>query len=130
MRHCYSERQPRHLYRSRRGMIFGVCAGLADYLNLKVVWVRVIAVIILLFTGIWPIVVIYLVAALLMNPEPVLPLETEEAQEFYNSYTSSRSLALQRLKHTFDSLDRRVQRIETAVTNREYDWERRLHEGS
>jgi phage shock protein C len=130
MTHSYPERQPRRLYRSRKGMIFGVCAGLADYLNLKVVWVRVIAVIILLFTGIWPIVVIYLVAALLMNPEPVLPLETEEAQEFYSSYTSSRSLALQRLKRTFDSLDRRVQRIETAVTNKEYDWERRLNEGS
>jgi len=130
MTHCYPEGRTRRLYRSRKGMIFGVCAGLADYLNLKVVWVRVIAVIILLFTGIWPIVVIYLVAALIMNPEPVLPLETEEAQEFYSSYTSSRSLALQRLKRTFDSLDRRVQRIETAVTNKEYDWERRLHEGS
>ena len=130
MTHCCPERRTRHLYRSRRGMIFGVCAGLADYLNLKVLWVRIIAVIILIFTGIWPIVVIYLVAALIMNPEPVLPLETEEAQEFYNSYTSSRSLALHRLKRTFDNLDRRIQRIETAVTNKEYDWERRLREGS
>ena len=59
-----------------------------------------------------------------------MPLETEEAQEFYNSYTSSRSLALHRLKRTFDSLDRRVQRIESAVTAREYNWERRLNEGS
>ncbi len=111
-------------------MIFGVCQGLSDYLNLKVLWVRIIAVTILIFTGIWPIVIIYLVAALLMKPEPIMPLETEEAQEFYNSYTSSRSLALHRLKRTFDSLDRRVQRIESAVTAREYNWERRLNEGS
>lgn len=126
----YAERQPRRLYRSRKGMIFGVCQGLSDYLNLKVLWVRIIAVTILIFTGIWPIVIIYLVAALLMKPEPIMPLETEEAQEFYNSYTSSRSLALHRLKRTFDSLDRRVQRIESAVTAREYNWERRLNEGS
>jgi phage shock protein C len=111
-------------------MIFGVCKGLADYLGLQVVWARIITVVILLFTGIWPIVVIYLIAALVMKPEPMIPLETEEAQEFYNSYTSSRSLALHRLKRTFDSLDRRVQRIESAVTAREYDWERRLNEGS
>lgn len=125
-----TDRQRGRLYRSRHGMIFGVCKGLADYLNLKVIWVRTIAVLILLFTGIWPIVVIYLVAALVMKPEPILPLETEEAQEFYNSYTSSRSLALHRLKRTFDNLDRRIQRMESIVTTREYDWERRLNEGS
>jgi phage shock protein C len=111
-------------------MIFGICQGLADYLNLKVLWVRIIAVTILIFTGIWPIVILYLAAALLMRPEPILPLETEDAQEFYNSYTSSRSLALSRLKRTFDSLDQRIQRMESAVTDREYDWDRRLHEGS
>jgi phage shock protein C len=111
-------------------MIFGVCKGIAEYLNLKVLWVRIIAVTILICTGIWPIVVIYLVAALLMKPEPILPLETEEAQEFYNSYTSSRSLALHRLKRTFDNLDRRIQRVEGAVTAREYDWDRRLNESS
>jgi len=111
-------------------MIFGVCQGIADYLNLKVLWVRIIAVTILICTGIWPIVVIYLVAALLMKPEPILPLETEEAQEFYNSYTSSRSLALHRLKRTFDNLDRRIQRVESTVTAREYDWDRRLNESS
>ena len=126
-RYCPKERSTR-LYRSRDGMIFGVCKGLADYLNLQVAWVRIIAVVILLFTGIWPIAVLYLVAALVMKFEPVLPLETEEAEEFYNSYTSSRSLALHRLKRTFDSLDRRIQHIETAVTAREYDWERRLNE--
>ncbi len=126
----FHERRPTRLYRSRSGMIFGVCQGIADYLNLKVLWVRIIAVTILICTGIWPIVVIYLVAALLMKPEPILPLETEEAQEFYNSYTSSRSLALHRLKRTFDNLDRRIQRVESTVTAREYDWDRRLNESS
>jgi phage shock protein C len=111
-------------------MIFGVCQGLAQYLNLKVFWVRTTAVIILICTGIWPIVIVYLAAALLMKPEPILPLETEEAQEFYNSYTTSRSLALHRLKRTFDNIDRRVQRMETIVTAQEYDWDRRLNEGS
>ena len=65
----YERRQGR-LYRSRDGMIFGVCKGLADYWNLRVLWVRIIAVAILLCTGIFPIVVIYLIAALLMKPEP------------------------------------------------------------
>lgn len=129
MKHPYGSHRPA-LYRSRSGMIFGVCKGIAEYLNFSVFWTRVIAVTLLLFTGIWPIVGIYILAALLMKPEPVLPIESEEAQEFYNSYTNSRTLALHRLKRTFDNLERRIQRIESTVTAREYDWERRLNEGS
>ena len=123
-------RERGNLYRSRHGMIFGVCAGIADYLGLNVFWVRVATVALFLFTGIWPTAIAYILAALLMKPEPVIPIETEEAQEFYNSYVSSRGLALHRLKRTFDNLDRRVQRMETIVTAREYDWERRLNEGT
>ena len=123
-----SERRRGILYRSRRGIIFGVCKGLADYFNLEVAWVRIITVVCLFFTGIWPTAVIYFLGALLMKPEPILPIETEEAQEFYNSYVSSPNLALHRLKRSFDNLNRRIQRIETTVTSREYSWERRLKE--
>ena len=118
------------IYRSRSGIIFGVCKGLADHFDVSVFWTRIVAVALLIFTGFWPIGVLYIAAALLMKPEPMLPLETEEAQEFYNSYVSSSNLALHRLKRTFDNLDRRIQRIESTVTAREYDWDRRLHEGT
>jgi phage shock protein C len=52
-------------------MIFGVCKGIADCWNLRVGWLRAIAVVILLCTGIFPIVVIYLIAAMLMKSEPL-----------------------------------------------------------
>jgi phage shock protein C len=113
-------------YRSRRGIIFGVCRGIAEYYGFSIFWTRMLAVAGLIFTGIWPVVVFYAVAALLMKVEPVIPLESREEQEFYNSYTSSRSMALHRLKRTFDSLDRRIQRMESIVTAKEYDWEHRL----
>ena len=122
------ERQTRRPgpYRSRRGLIFGVCRGLAEYLNISVFWTRVAALIFLFVSFGWA-VLGYVVLALLLKTEPVMPLETASDQEFYNSYASSRGMALQRLKRTFDSLDRRVQRIEDIVTAREYDWERRFN---
>jgi len=123
-----SERERHGLYRSRSGLIFGVCKGIAEYLDFSVFWMRAIVVVATLFTGLWPVPVLYVVAALLMKPEPVLPLETESDREFYNSYVSSRTMALHRLKRTFDSLDRRLRRMESIVTAREYDWERRLNE--
>ena len=123
-----AERQRTGLYRSRSGKILGVCKGIAEYFDLSVKGTRIIAVVLLVSSGIWPMVVVYFLAALLMKPEPVLPLETEGEQEFYNSYTSSQRMALHRLKRTYDNLDRRIQRIESLVTSREYDWERRLNE--
>ena len=122
-----TERPRTGLYRSRNGMIFGVCKGVAKYLDFSLSWTRVILLVSLVFTGIWPLVGVYCLAALLMKPEPVLTIETEEEQEFYDSYVSSRSVALNRLKRTFDKLDRRIQRMEQIVTAREYDWERRLN---
>lgn len=116
------------LYRSRNGVIFGVCLGIANYLDVSVFWTRVIAVLILFFTGIWPILGLYILAALLMKPAPVVPFQSPEDAEFYSSYTASRTMALQRLKRTYDNLDRRIQRIESIVTARDYDWERRLRE--
>lgn len=120
-------RSGRGLYRARDGMIFGVCKGIADYLDFSVFWARMIAVGALFFSGLWPILGLYVVAALLMKPEPVLPLTSEADEEFYRSYTSSRRMALHRLKRTFDNLDRRIRRMEAIVTDREYDWERRLN---
>ncbi len=115
------------LYRSRTGIIFGVCKGIAEYLDFSVFWMRVIVLCATIFMGFWPIA-LYFLAALLMKPEPVLPLETEEEAEFYSSFTSSRHMALRRLKRTFDNLERRIQRMENIVTARDYDWDRRLNE--
>lgn len=113
-------------YRARDGMILGVCKGLAEHLNISVFWTRMIAVAVLIFTGVWPIVGLYLLAALLMKPEPVVPFQSEADEEFYNSFTSSRRMALHRLKRTFDRLDRRIRRMEGIVTDRERRWRQRL----
>jgi phage shock protein C len=123
-----ADQQRNGLYRSRTGMILGVCKGIAEYFDLSVTGTRILACIVLVCSGVWPAVVLYFLAALLMKPEPVLPLKTEEEQEFYDSYASSRRMALHRLKRTYDNLDRRIQRIESVVTSREYDWDRRLNE--
>ncbi len=116
------------LYRSRTGMVFGVCKGVANHLDFSVFWARAIVVAAAICLWMWPVMAAYIVAALLMKPEPVLPLETPEDAEFYNSYVTSRSMALHRLKRTFDNIERRIQRMENIVTARDYDWDRRLNE--
>lgn len=114
-------------YRSLDGMIFGICRGLAEHFDLPVWGTRLAVMLLALVTGFWPVAIAYVIAALIMKPAPAMPLHTSADAEFYNTVATNRTLALERVKRTFDQLDRRVQRIEDIVTARGYDWDRRLH---
>jgi phage shock protein C len=100
---------------------------LAEHFDFSVFWARAIAVIFLLFSGFWPAIGLYLVAALIMKPAPVIPIKDEAEQEFYESYTSSRHLAALRIKRRYENLEKRIRRMEHIVTAREFDWEERLN---
>jgi phage shock protein C len=115
------------IYRSRKGAIFGVCRGMAEHFDFSVFWARSIAVIFLLFSGFWPAIGLYLIAALLMKPAPVIPINNEAEQEFYDSYTSSRHLAALRIKKRYENLENRIRRMEHIVTTREFGWDEKLN---
>ncbi len=117
----------RGIYRSRNGIFLGVCQGLAEHFDFKPFWIRIIVVIIFLASGVWPMLVLYFVAALLMKPEPVRPIETEAEQEFYDSYTTSRERATSRIKRRYQNLEQRIRRMEDMVTAREFEWDRKFN---
>ncbi len=121
-RHRHKER----IYRSRDGIFLGVCKGLADHYNLPLFWVRLAFVAMLLLSGFWPVLIIYIAAALLMKPKPVRPIENEDEQEFYDSYVRSPHGAAQRLKRKYENLERRIRRMEDRVTERDFEWERKF----
>ena len=121
-------RRKNGIYRSRHGLLFGVCRGLANYFDFSVVWIRIVAVLFLLMTGLWPMVGIYLVAALIMKPEPVQPIENDDEREFYHSYVHSREGAAQRIRRRARNLERRIRRLEDSVTSREFDWDQRIRD--
>lgn len=114
------------LYRARRGWIFGVCRGFANYSGISLGWVRLGFVVLLLASGFWPAVLIYIVAAVFMKPAPVIAPSTDDDWEFYGSYAVNRGMAIGRLKRKFDEIDRRARRLESIVTARGFRWEKRL----
>ena len=95
------------LYRSRNGIILGVCKGLADYFGFTVVWVRVILIICLILSGLWPIIGLYFLAALIMKPEPETPVMSE---------ADKRRSAIERLKRRYEKMERSLRRMEDVVT--------------
>jgi len=64
--------QNKKLYRSRTDKIIGgICGGLAEYLNFDVSILRLVWTIIVIFTGVVPGVVVYLIALIIVPDEPI-----------------------------------------------------------
>lgn len=122
----YSNMSGRGLYRSRSGVILGVCRGLADYFDFSVFWVRAIVVILFIFTGFWPVVGLYILAALLMKSEPAKHAETRPKRGCDSRYTHTKSGTADRLRRKWQHLEKRIQRMEDKVTSREFDWNHRF----
>ena len=57
------------LRRSRNGILFGVCQGFADWLEIPAWPLRLGVVIAFIASGFWPVGALYLVAAIAMKPE-------------------------------------------------------------
>jgi phage shock protein C len=136
MRHHKNKRGRRHrshhrsgngMYRSRNGVFLGICRGFAEYYDIQVFWVRLGMVLLFMLSGFWPMLGIYLVAALFLKPKPVQPINDDDEREFYHSYVNSPRSAAQRLKKKFSDLDRRIRRMEDHVTGKDYEWERKFY---
>lgn len=119
--------QGRGLYRSRSGIILGVCRGFGEYFDFSVFWIRFMVVVAFLITGIWPMIGIYILAAIVMKPEPVRAFESEAERDFYDGYMDSRRRTLRRVRRRFDNIDHRLRRMEDIVTGKDFEWEEKMN---
>lgn len=72
----------KRLYKSNNKMICGVCGGIAEYFNIDPTLVRIVFVLLVMFTGVG--ILPYIIAAVLMNENP----ENETGYSNYNSKNS------------------------------------------
>lgn len=114
---------PRRLYRPRdRKTVSGVCAGIADYFNIDVTWVRVGAVVGLFATGFWPVVIGYIIAAVVIPERPVSVPEPKTAEEdqFWRGVSHRPDMTFSNLKYRFRDMDERLADLERVVTSDEW----------
>jgi phage shock protein C len=116
------------LYRSRNGIIFGVCRGIAETFDLSLFWIRFGFIVAFAITLFFPTGLIYLILALVLKLEPIeSSLNRPKNIIFEGSNTSSRKVGLRQFKAKFDSLENRIRRMESHVTDRAYDWDKRFN---
>ncbi|WP_300164637.1 PspC domain-containing protein [Solidesulfovibrio sp.] len=105
-------------YRDKGGLLLGVCRGLAGRLGLPVWVVRAFAVLLFLVAG-WAVAAGYLVLGLVMRPGPEPGRVTVDDGE-------TLAAAAREVRERARDLEARVGRMESHVTSREFDFDRRL----
>jgi phage shock protein C len=119
---------PNRLYRDRRrGMILGVCAGIADYFGVSPLVVRIAAVIgLLAFTV--PTFLAYLLAAMLIPRKPEDLYASGAEEMFWRSVRTEPTQTVGELRHKFREMERRLRSMEGWVTSREFKLNREFRE--
>ena len=142
-----SENPKRELYRDpSRGKICGVCVGVADYFDLEVWVVRIVAVTALIFFG-FPIFIAYIIAYFVLEPKAGTAkydkcigfkrksYRNSGNKKSYSKQTENASATVQQvwkkgsvpgqtlksLNKQFKILEARLQSMETYVTSKQFE---------
>jgi len=116
-----------------RGVIAGVCAGVADYFDWNVKLLRAVLVIAFLFSGAFPIVIVYCILWYVMDP--VEGGESPSSTRHHGGGddggpstgpTPGRRPTLAEVQVRFERLDSRLRDIEECVTDKEFELRREL----
>jgi phage shock protein C len=96
----------------------GVCAGIADYTGIEVIWIR-IAMILLTLAGGFPwTLVAYALIAWMAEPKPVDLYLDRDDQKFWQGVRSNPARSTAEVRSKFRELDRRLADIELHYTSR------------
>ena len=118
----------RRFVRSADGAVLGgVCAGLADYFGFNLKVTRVLAVIGFLMNP--PLAALaYLAAVLLIPSRPTRDPAPRVDPAFRQSLRASPAQTMSDVRRRFQSLDRRLARLEKYVTSSRYQLDREFRE--
>jgi phage shock protein C len=123
----YSNAPRNRLYRDRENrIIFGVCAGVADYFGFDLKLTRIcVAVGAFFFFPTVPI--IYVILGLLLDESPYSARKRErEENELRRRVRSEPHATLRSVRYRYRELDRRLQHLEKYVTSKKYNLEREI----
>ena len=105
-------------------MLGGVCAGLADYFGLNLRVMRILTAV--AFLAMPMTIVAYIGVLILVPAEITHTRRTKAGEQFSRSLRSSPTQTMRDVRSKFQSLDRRLARLEKHVTSPRYQLNREL----
>ncbi len=102
-------RNPLGLYRdTRHARVAGVCAGIGNYLDIRPKFIRLAAILACVFGFFVPVVVVYILLAILLKPMQDPLFQSPNEERFWRSVSASPNRTAADLKTRFRGLDRRL----------------------
>lgn len=101
----------------QNGKWSGVCAGLADYTGIDVIWVRIGAIVLTLMGGFPWTLIAYFIAAWMAEPKPRGLYENAEEERFWQGVRTNPARTTRDVRSRFRDIDRRLGDIETHYTS-------------
>ncbi|MBN8830248.1 MAG: envelope stress response membrane protein PspC [Sphingomonadales bacterium] len=96
----------------------GVCAGIADYTGIDVLWVRIGAVLVTLMGAFPWTLIAYFLAAWMAEPKPVGLYSDQDDQKFWQGVRTNPARSTRDVRSKFRDIDRRLSDIEAFYTSR------------
>ena len=110
-----------------RGMLAGVCAGIADYIGVVPIVVRLAAVLGLIFFF-PPTIVVYVILAIVLTRKPPELYASPEEEAFWRGVGTAPADTLHSLKRKFADLEVRLGRMESEVTSGDFELHREFRD--
>jgi phage shock protein C len=110
-----------------RGIIAGVCAGIADYLGVEPIVIRLIAVLGLFFFF-PPTLGAYIILAVVLRPKPRAFYANADEEAFWRGVNTAPADTFAGLKRKFRDLEERLGRMEGQVTSRDFELHRKFRD--
>jgi phage shock protein C len=99
-------------YRDKvNGKLMGVCAGIADYTGVDVLWIRLAAVILVFSTGIA--IPAYFAIGFLAEKKPAALYADAQEQRFWQGVRQSPARTAREVRASFRDIDRRLAEVES-----------------
>ena len=116
------------LWRDRdRGIIAGVCAGIADYIGVEPIVVRLVAMLGLVFFF-PPTIVAYIILAIVLRPKPPALYASPDEEAFWRGVGTAPADTLQSLKRKFADLEARLAQMEGQVVSGDFELHRNFRD--
>ena len=110
-----------------RGIIAGVCAGIAGYIGVEPIVVRLVAVLGLVFFF-PPTIVAYVILALVLRPKPPTLYASPDEEAFWRGVGTAPADTLQSLKRKFADLEARLAQMEGQVVSGDFELHRNFRD--
>lgn len=113
-----SARRTKFYLDKQNGKWMGVCAGIADYAGIDVLWVRIGAVLVTLMGAFpWTIIAYHLVAWM-ADVKPSGLYASQDDEKFWQGVRTNPARSTRDVRSKFRDIDRRLADIETFYTSR------------